>query len=315
MKTYPLSPTNFHVSRIAYGCMNLGHVEDKTAADLVAGACAQGINFFDHADIYAGGKSEAVFGRVLQQSPGLRDRIILQSKCGIRGSNTPQPGDPGRYDFSYEHITNSVNGSLQRLQTDHLDILLLHRPDALAEPAEVARAFHDLQRAGKVQHFGVSNHTGAQVALLQKYLDQPLVANQLQLSLLHAHLIDDGVAANISARPHAAAGGTLDDCRLHNILVQAWSPLDKGKLIAPPADAEPHIQTTAALVSQLATAHGVSREAIALAWLLRHPAGIQPIVGTTKIDRLIAGCQADAVALSREEWYHLFIAARGAALP
>ena len=320
MNTYPLPHTDLRVSRIAYGCMNLGGSwnntpptpdEKRTAARLLETALEQGINFFDHADVYARGKSEAVFGEFLAASPGLRETILLQSKCGIRFADDPVPGVPGRYDFSCEHLIHSVEGSLRRLQTDYLDILLLHRPDPLVEPEEVARAFDELHQSGKVRYFGVSNHTAGQIALLQKHLRQPLVANQVELNLLHAGLIEEGILANQEGMPYTAAMGTLDHCRLNGIMIQAWAPVAGGSLITPPPHADSHTHRVATLISKLATEKGTPKEAIALAWLLRHPAPIQPIIGTTNRERLIASCAADAVTLSREEWYALLVAARG----
>ena len=326
MKTQPLVNTPLEVSRIAYGCMQIGGrwdstpLLDQTKRDALAAirtALELGINFFDHADIYCRGKSEEVFSAIWQESPGLREKIILQTKCGIR-----LPGDPigstfTRYDFSYEHLVNSVEGSLQRLKTDYLDILLLHRPDALVEPEEVAHAFDALHHSGKVRFFGVSNHTAAQIVLLQKHLNQPLVANQLQLSLLHTHLLDEGIAANQDRPVRLIRGeGTLEYCRLHDITIQAWAPLAGGAVVGNfgdrPTDAAAKVTT---LVAELAREKDVSREAIAVAWLLRHPARIQPIVGTTKPDRIRAACEADMVELTREEWYQLFIAGRDDRLP
>jgi predicted oxidoreductase len=298
------------VSRIGYGCLKLGGHWDRTplssaersrAAHVIATAIDQGITLFDHADIYAYGKSETVFGEVLQQLPGVRDRILVQSKCGIRLPDDPRPGDPPRYDFSYQHILGAVEGSLRRLRTGHLDMLLLRRPDALVEPEEVAHAFADLRRSGKVRYFGVSNHPGAQMALLQKHLDQPLAINQVELSLLHAHLIADGIGANREGGPYAAAAGTLDYCRVHDIMIQAWAPVAGGMLIDPPPGAEARVRRTAARVAELAQDKATSREAVALAWLLRHPARIQPIIGTTNPDRLVASCLADRLDLSRED--------------
>ena len=324
MHTYTLPGTDLRVSRVAYGCMNIGGTWDDTplstdvresASRAIKAALEADITLFDHADIYTRGKSEQVFGDVLKASPGLREQIVLQSKCGIRFAGDPQPSDPQRYDFSYEHIVASVEGSLQRLQTDYLDILLLHRPDPLVEPEEVARAFDALQTAGKVRYFGVSNHTAGQIELLQKSLEQPLLINQVELSLLHSYLIDEGVVANVSGVSSTLATGTLDYCRNHNILIQAWGPLAGGKLFKPNAEADPALSKMAQLVGQLAKAKQTSREAIVLAWLLRHPAGIQPIVGSTKPERIAACALADEVALTREEWYSLFTAARGRRVP
>lgn len=322
MKTYLLAD-GLPVSRLAYGCMQLSRAWDATpvTADerrltqrLVETALAGGITLFDHADIYARGKSEQVFGDVLRASPGLRERMVLQSKCGIRFADDP-PGTPGCYDFSQAHIVASVEGSLSRLGVGHLDVLLLHRPDALVEPEEVAKAFDTLHTAGKVRHFGVSNHTAGQIALLRRHVRQPLVANQVEVSLLHHHLIDDGVVANTTGHAYASAAGTLDYCRLHDLRMQAWSPLAGGKLATTSEFADPVIRATSALLHQLAEEKGVTPEAIQLAWLLRHPAGIQPIVGTTDPVRLAACCAADGVTLSREEWYALFTAARGTRVP
>ena len=322
MKTYPLAD-GLTASRIGYGCMHLSRAWDaspitaderRSAQRLVETALAHGITLFDHADIYARGKSEQVFGDVLRASPGLRAKMVLQSKCGIRFADDP-PGAPQRYDFSHAHIVASVEGSLARLGVDHLDILLLHRPDPLVEPDEVARAFDALHASGKVRHFGVSNHTPGQIDLLRRHVRQPLVANQVEISLLHLPLIDEGVVANTTGHAYASAAGTLDYCRLHDIRVQAWSPLASGKLASTSEFSDPAVRDTATLLRQLADAKGVTPEAIQLAWLLRHPAGIQPIVGTTDPVRLVACAAADEVPLSREEWYALFTAARGGRVP
>ena len=320
MKTCRIPHTDLDVPRIAYGCMQLGRALDHTAITaaeisatlkLVETALEQGIALFDHADIYARGKSERLFGEALRQIPELRGRIVLQSKCGIRVAGDPEANSPARYDFSRGHIVRSVEGTLKRLDTDHLDLLLLHRPDPLMEPAEVARAFDHLQDSGKVLHFGVSNHNASQISLLQEQLEQPLVINQVELSLLHHQMISDGLLFNQYG--DTGAGRTLDYCREYGLLVQAWSPLAGGKLFAgtPAKETRP----AAELVARLAEAKEASPEAILLAWLLKHPAGIQPIVGTTNPDRLAACCQADTIELSREEWYALLAAARGAGVP
>jgi predicted oxidoreductase len=321
---YKIPSTDLEVSRIGYGCMGLGGSwddapltdQDKSAAvELVGKAFDQGINLFDHADIYARGKSEAVFAEVWDQMPRLREQIVLQTKCGIRFAGDPDPESPGRYDFSYDHIVNSVAGSLRRLGTDYVDLLLLHRPDPLVEPDEVARAFDTLHRSGKVRYFGVSNHTAGQIELLRGSVDQPLVVNQLELSLLHADLIDAGIMANQVGDANAGTAGTLDYCRRHGILVQAWSPVARGALLKPPADATPPVREAAAAVAALAAARETTPEAIALAWLLRHPAPIQPIIGTCRSERIAASCQADTITLTRAEWYTLLVAARGGPVP
>ncbi|MGH2628933.1 MAG: aldo/keto reductase [Anaerolineales bacterium] len=324
MKTCQIPRTDLSVSRIAYGCMNLGGTWDQSppdaavranAARVVLTAFEQGITLFDHADIYTRGKSETVFGEILKHNPGLREKIVVQSKCGIRFEDQPRDGDPGRYDFSYEHILRCVEGSLGRLNAGWLDVLLLHRPDPLAEPGEVARAFDELQRRGWVRFFGVSNHTPAQIELLRTRVDQPLVVNQIEVNLLHSHVINEGIIANQDGGAYAAAAGTLDYCRSQGILVQAWSPVAAGRLIAPSDSEDERVQRTASAVRKMASEKETAPEAIALSWLLRHPAPIQPIIGTTNPDRVIASCLADGVELSREEWYSLFVAARGAPVP
>ena len=227
MKTWNIPNTDLEVSRIAYGCMKLGFqwnttplsaAEKSQAITLIETALAEGINFFDHADIYTLGKSEAVFSEIWQALSVARDSLIIQSKCGIRLQGQPNPTDPQRFDFSYQHIINSVEGILQRLKTDYLDILLLHRPDPLVEPEEVARAFDELHSSGKVRCFGVSNHTAAQIALLQKYLSQAIVINQVELNILHSYLIDEGVEFNRVNSQSRMAEGTLDFCRLNDII-------------------------------------------------------------------------------------------------
>lgn len=325
MQSYTLPNANgLAVSRIAYGCMHLSRAWDRSpltnterrqARLLVETALELGITLFDHADIYAHGKSEALFGEVLRGAPQLREKMVLQSKCGIRLAGDPSPGAPGRYDFSPAHLVASVDGILARLQVDHLDILLLHRPDPLADPQAVADTFHALQASGKVRHFGVSNHTAGQIALLQRHLRQPLAVQQVELSLLHHGLVDAGITANQGGHTDTSGAGLLDFCRLHGIRVQAWSPLAGGRLTAPAPSAGPAMQATAQLLQQMANARGVAVEAVQLAWLLRHPAGVQPVVGTTDPARLAACCQADALQLSREEWYALLTAARGAPVP
>ena len=326
MKTLRIANTPLEVSRIAYGCMNLGGGWDReplteptrrAALAAIRAALEQGVNFFDHADIYCRGKSEEVFSLIWQEVPGLRERVVVQTKCGIRFEGDPDDGAPGRYDFSYAHIIQSVEGSLRRLETDYLDILLLHRPDALVGPEEVARAFDALSQSGKVRFFGVSNHTAAQIALLQKYVRQPLVVNQLELSLLHSQLIDAGIVFNQTQPPGPMRNeGTLEYCHLHGITLQAWGPLASGAVVgAGPEPLSEAARQVSAAVADLAREKNVSPEAIAIAWLLRHPAKIQPIIGTTNPARIRVACEADGVALTREEWYRLFIAGRGGPLP
>jgi predicted oxidoreductase len=240
----------------------------------------------------------------------------VQSKCGIRFGGEPDPASPHRFDFSYEHITRSVEGSLKRLKTGYLDVLLLHRPDPLVEPEEVARAFDELHQAGKVRWFGVSNHTAAQLALLQHYVRQPIVANQVAFNVIHTHMLDEGIIFNQSNPKLARDEGTIEYCRLHNITLQAWGSLAWGQLTGRPVEKPSESVTrTSALVADMAREKGVSGEAILIAWLLRHPAKIQAIIGTTHPQRIATSCQGDAVTLTREEWYRLFVSGRGENLP
>ncbi len=324
MDKYLIPNTDLEVSKIAYGCMGLGQIWDSSpltdnvissAIDSVSTAVEQGITLFEHADIYANGKSELAFGKVLKENKSFRDNMIIQSKCGIRFKSDPNPNSPGRYDFSYEHIINSVDGSLTRLGIEHLDILLLHRPDPLMEPEEVAKAFDELQKNGKVRHFGVSNFNHGQMTLLQNSLDQPIVINQIEISLLHHHVINDGILTNQLSGKYAAATGILDYCRMKDILVQAWSPVALGKIFNPVSDENENVKELAEQISFYANEKHTTKEAIALAWLLKHPVGIQPIIGTTNPERITNSCKADEIELSREEWYTLFALARGSSVP
>ena len=320
MQTYRLGASDLNVSRIGYGCMLIGGSWDETplsdsvrqsAMKIVRTALEAGINFFDHADIYCKGKSEEVFADLWKESPHLRQQVYLQTKCGIRF------GPPlHRFDFSYEHIVASAEASLKRLQTDYLDVFMLHRPDPLVEPEEVARAFDELQQSGKVRWFGVSNHTAGQIELLQKYLDQPIVTNQVEFNLLHTHLLDAGIIYNQNNPRLTRNNDLIEYCRLHDISLQAWSPLARGRLSGRPGpDDGETVQKAAACVAEMAAEKAVAPEAIVMAWIMRHPARIQPLPGTLNPDHLLAACQADTVSLTREEWYRLFLAGRGEALP
>jgi predicted oxidoreductase len=320
MQTSRLGTSDLNVSRIGYGCMMIGGSWDdapltdsvrKAAVQSVHTALDVGINFFDHADIYCSGKSEEVFAEVWKDSPHLRQQIYLQTKCGIRF------GPPlHRFDFSYEHIINSVEESLRRLQTDYIDVLLLHRPDPLVEPEEVARAFDELSASGKVRWFGVSNHTAAQMELLRKFLHQPIVTNQVEFNMVHTHMLDEGIVFNQNNPKLTRNEGVMEYCRLHNITLQAWGPLASGRLTGRSRpNEEEHLQATANRVAQMAAEKGVSTEAILIAWILRHPSRIQPLPGTTNPERIRAAADAEQVSLTREEWYDLFTLGRGEKLP
>ncbi len=300
MKYINLPHTDLKASQIALGCMRIANKSVDEVEKLVKYALDKGINFFDHADIYGAGKSEELFGEVLKRNPELRDKIIIQTKCGIVSGK--------RYDFSKEHILNSVEQSLKRLQTDHVEILLLHRPDALCDPKEVAEAFDELYDSGKVKYFGVSNHTPLQISLLQKYTKHPIIANQLQLSIVHSVMIDSGLNMNMTeSMAQDKDGGVLDFCRLHDITIQAWSIVQ-----ASWADGtflnNPKYQKLNAKLQELADKYQTTKSAIATAWILRHPAQIQAIAGTTSCEHLQENIDACDITLTRQEWYDLYLA-------
>ena len=326
MEKITIPNTDLTVSRLCAGCMRLGGGWDRDVAltkeherqarEFLDAALALDINFFDHANIYAFGRAEEVFGRVMRERPGLREKVVIQSKCGIRWADDP-PGTPQRFDYSSEHIITSVNAILRRLGTDYLDILLLHRPDVLWDGEEIARAFDSLKKAGKVRYFGVSNQNRFQMEYLQSFLPDPIVANQLQMSLLHHGFAEVGISFN-QASPGYPDGleGVLEYCRLKGVGLQAWSPLDHGTLTGGDLSNLPEsARKTAALVKEYAEAYGVPVEAVALAWLLKHPAKIVPVIGTSRPDRLAACAKSLGVTLSREEWYRLFESARGKPMP
>lgn len=324
MKTYHIPQTDLEVSRLAFGTWHLGGSWDSTpptsdhyarADALIHASVEHGINFIDLADIYTRGKSDMLVGDTLKRNPSLRDKLILQEKTGIILSDEVHAGSVGHYDFSHQNITRKLETCLQRLNTDHVDLLLLHRPDPLVEPEEVARAFDELHASGKVRYFGVSNHTPMQIEFLKKYVRQPLVVNQIELNLLHNDLVVDGIVANTTQARYTGARDTLDYCRLHDILVQAWSPVAGGMLFKEADDSPANIRATVRLIAELAEKHNTTREGIALAWLLRHPAPIQPIIGTLNPARIADSVKADDVQLSRLEWYTLLATARGAGVP
>lgn len=308
--------------RVIYGCMGLGGTWDPQpigAADIaeaeaaVAAALESGITTFDHADIYRFGKAESVFGEVLARSPGLRERVTIQTKCGIR---LPDGHRVGLYDLRGATILQHVEASLARLRTDVIDVLLLHRPDPLADPEDVAAALTSLHGQGLVRAFGVSNMGAPQIAALQADLDVPLVANQLEMSLHRNDWVEAGVLVNTTQ----AAGvgfpfGTIEYCRAHGIRLQAWGSLARGRYTG--LQHTPTEESTARLVATLAEVKGTSPETILLWWLQRHPARVQPVIGTARPDRIRA-C-ADAATrdpdLTYDEWYGLWVAARGAPLP
>lgn len=306
MKYIQLHNTPLKVSQIALGCMRIADKSVDEVESLVKTALESGINFFDHADIYGAGKSEALFGEVLKRNPDLREKMILQTKCAII---------PGKmYDSSKEHIINSVNASLERLHTDHVEILLLHRPDALCDPREVAEAFDELYESKKVQYFGVSNYTPLQIQLLQKYTKHPIIINQLQLSIVHSVMIDSGLNMNMKESwAQDKDGGVLDFCRINDITIQAWSIIQaswaEGSFIN-----HPSYKKLNEIMQSMTSKYSCTKAAIATAWILRHPAGIQAITGTTSPIHLRETIQATNINLTREEWYKLYLAS-GKPLP
>lgn len=301
MRTISLGKSNLQVPTIAVGCMRINRLSKPEAERFVQSAMDLGAVFFDHADIYGDGSCEEIFAEAVRMSPSVRDKIFLQSKCGIRRGVA--------FDFSKEHILTSVDGSLKRLKTDYLDILLLHRPDALVEPEEVAEAFDILHDSGKVRHFGVSNQNPMQIQLLKKYVKQPIVANQLQLSITNATMISQGLHVNM---PDDGAvnrdGSVLDFCRLNDITIQPWSPFQYGFFEGVFLGSEKFPELNGK-IDELAEKHGVSTTTIAMAWLLRHPAGMQPVTGTMNVQHLRDCTKAAEIRLSREEWYEIYLSA------
>ena len=300
MKNIILGTTDIKASSIGLGCMRIADMEMEDVNKLINIALEEGINFFDHADIYGKGRSEEIFSEAIGMNSSLREKMIIQSKCSIR---------PGFYDYSKEHIISSVDGILKRLKTDYLDILLLHRPDTLMEPEEVSEAFEELFKAGKVREFGVSNHNPMQIELLNKYLKNKIMINQLQFSLMHTGIIDSGINVNMKVEPSIDRDGSiLEYCRLKDITIQAWSPFQYGFFegVFLNNDKFPELN---AKINEIAEKKNVTNSAIATAWILRHPAKIQTIVGTTNTERLRDICKASEVELTRQEWYELYRAA------
>lgn len=305
MKTFTLPGTDLTVPNVVLGVMRIEDKTDEEVRALVGTAMDSGITFFDHADVYGSDVHgcERRFAEAMQWTSSEREQVVLQTKAGI------VPEGP-YFDYSHEHLVRSVEGSLAALGTDWIDILLLHRPDALVEPEEVARAFDDLAAAGKVRHFGVSNHTPGQIELLRRSVQQPLVANQLQLSVTHAPLVAQGVAANMQALDQSISrdAGTLDYCRLHDITVQAWSPFQAG-FFTGVFLGSPDYPELNAVIDRLAAQYDVPAIAIATAWITRHPARMQVVLGTTTPERVAGAALGSDVPLTRAEWYEMFRAA------
>jgi predicted oxidoreductase len=301
-----LGNTGFQVPAIAVGFWRVENISKADAEVFIKAALDMGANFFDHADVYGRGLAEEMFAEAVGMNASIREKMIIQTKCGIR---------PGiAFDFSKAHILKAVDASLKRLKTEYIDVLLLHRPDALMEPEEVAEAFCVLQGAAKVRYFGVSNQNPMQIQLLKKYVRQPIVANQLQLSIAHAGMIKVGIHVNtMDDAGIDRDGSVLDFCRIHGITIQPWSPFQYGfnKGVFLGNEQFPQLN---AKIDEIAKKYAVSNTTIAMAWLLRHPAKFQPVTGTMKSERLRDCVKAAEITLTRDEWYAIYLAA-GNVLP
>lgn len=315
-----LNERGIATSRIVQGCMSLGGAWGgrypvdapmiRQAQSVIDAALEIGTTMFDHANVYKSGRAEAAFGAALKERPGLREHIVLQSKCGLRS---------GRYDFSKDHILGEVDLILERLGTTYLDILLLHRPDVLMEPEEVGEAFGKLKASGKVRYFGVSNMNASQMRMLQRAIPDHIAVNQLELGLHHLDWLDGGINVNQQAGTSTNhSEDLLEYCRTERVQIQARSPLAGGRFSGSPADNQSaEIQNTSELVRKLANQKDTTPEAIVLGWLLRHPARVQAVIGTVNPMRIAACAEAEKQAdlMSREEWYELYVSARGNRLP
>lgn len=291
---------DMQASQIILGCMRI--IEPgKNPVKVIETAYENGINFFDHADIYGAGQCETVFAEALAQTSIRREDIYLQSKCAIR---------PGiAFDFSKEHIIQSVEGSLKRLQTDYLDTMLLHRPDTLMEPEEVAEAFYELEKSGKVCYFGVSNQNPMQVELLKTAVKQPLLFNQLQFGLKHTEMVDAGLNVNIpNQASHMQDGSVLEYSRINKMTIQAWSPFQHGYFDGPFVGNDKFPELNKKL-EEYAEKYNLTPSGIAIAWINRHPARMQTIIGTMTEQRIEEVTNASDLVLSRDEWYDLYMAA------
>jgi predicted oxidoreductase len=309
MKTFKVPHTDLSVSSVVLGLMRIAKMSDAEIQALFGAARDAGVTVFDHADIYGGERHrcEERFGEAIKLSAAEREQILIQSKVGIR---------KGFFDFSSEHILQTVDESLAALRTDYLDVLLLHRPDTLVEPEDVASAFDKLAASGKVRHFGVSNHTPGQIELLKTAVKQPLLFNQVQLSITHANLFAQGVAANMNGLDQSISrdNGLLDYSRLKGMMLQAWSPFQKGFFDGVFVDDRENFAELNDALDELAGKYGVTPTGIAVAWITRHPANVQVVLGTTKPSRVAECAAGSSVPLTREEWYRLFRAA-GHTLP
>ena len=302
MRTMKLGASELEVPVVAVGFWRLNRNTDlKTAEEFIKTALENGGNFFDHADIYGGGEAEKIFSEAIGMNDSIREKMIIQTKCGIV---------PGKsFDFSKKHILESVDGSLKRLNTDYIDVLLLHRPDTFFEPEEVCEAFDILKANGKVRNFGVSNENIWQMEYLRQNLNVPLVANQMQLSIAHCPMIQSGLNVNMFNDSAVERGsGIIEYCRLNKITIQTWSPFQYGFAKGTFID-NPYFPELNAKLQEIADNHGVSKTTIVMAWNLSHPAKMQGITGTLKKDRMLECLKAADVTLTREEWYAIYMSA------
>ncbi len=304
MKRYDVVNGPADVSAIIQGCMRMPSLSKEEAADVIRTAYECGVNFFDHATCYGGnGAAETRFGEAFPLTGLKREDVFIQSKCGLCF-------DRNEFDWTKENILSSVDDSLRRLCTDHLDALLLHRPDVLYDPEEVAEAFDELEKSGKVRYFGVSNLVPMQIELLRKYVRQPLIFNQVQLSLEQSQLIDQALYMNNKTTDMSVNrdGNILDYCRLNDITIQAWSPLQYGMFGGTFIDS-PDFPELNRVLGELAEREGVSKAAVAIAWILRHPAKMQAVIGTMNPEHIREVCDAAKVELTHHDWYELYLAA------
>jgi len=302
MKTINVVSGPQNASAIILGCMRMPALSVEKAAEMIRAAADEGVNFFDHATCYGDGEAETRFGDAFPLTGLKRENVYIQSKCGLHF-------DRQEFDWSKKDILESAEASLKRLKTDYLDVLLLHRPDLLFDPEEVAEAFDTLENSGKVKYFGVSNVNPGQLELLKKYVRQPLVFNQLQFSLDQAQLIDNGLYVNnlTTDRSVNRDNGLLDYCRLHDITIQAWSPLQFGMFKGCFVD-HPDFPELNKVLGELGEKYGVPKTAVAIAWILRHPAKMQAIAGTMNPAHLRDICAASKVEMSHNEWWRLYLA-------
>lgn len=300
MKTIQFGSKKMRVPAVAVGCMRLNQLSYEQAEEFIQQALELDATFFDHADIYGDGECERIFGKILGCHPSMREQMMIQSKCGIV---------PGKmYDLSRQHIVECVDASLQRLQTEYLDVLVLHRPDTLMDPEEIAYTFDYLQKSGKVRNFGVSNMNPMQIELLLRYVRQPICVNQMQLSITNSNMISGQLEVNMETPGGVNRDGyILDYCRSHSITIQTWSPFQYGMFEGCFIGSEKYPELNQVL-SELADKYGVNETTIAAAWILRHPAKMQLLTGTTNGTHLREVIAATQISLTREEWYQLYLA-------